>query len=81
MQIAQCTRQAVPFLSKNVASTPFLAFYLDSVVPVVDAVASPDARLELLRGMAELAPESAVLADPDAKLHLILKALMVPLLL
>ena len=65
-QICQCTKQAIPFLSKNVPSTPFMTFLVGKVFPVLGQIggeAAAATRLELLRVTAELAPGCGTLEE------------------
>ncbi|XP_013381640.1 apoptosis inhibitor 5-like [Lingula anatina] len=58
-KLLQCTKQGLPFFSKNVHSTKFVAYFCDKVLPKLSETASPDDddtdyRLELVKVFAEM---------------------------
>ncbi|XP_070568084.1 apoptosis inhibitor 5-like [Ptychodera flava] len=67
-RLMQCIRQALPFFSKNVASTKFVSYMSSQVVPSLSSLVNPleddsDVQLEMLRLFAELSNFTGELQD------------------
>uniref|UniRef100_A0A1I8IIA9 Adaptin_N domain-containing protein n=1 Tax=Macrostomum lignano TaxID=282301 RepID=A0A1I8IIA9_9PLAT len=79
-RLRECIKQALPLLSKNINAKPFVIYFLDKVLPVIDKVpaelAGETPRLDLLKSFAELSSHSGGnFAATDAQLTGLLRRL------
>lgn len=83
-RLASCTKQALPYFSHTIKSTPFVEYMWREVVPALDVLQAGATEtnnnaaliLDLLKVMAELVPYAGTVEDIAGKVTAIYKKLM-----